>query len=92
MTHTPPPASPQSALSLQILGQPDVLVQTVSSGKFAATPQELPAGQSWGSSQAMVHSPGHCEASPGAMQLGPPTDDRQQMVFVRLHCVDPHVA
>jgi hypothetical protein len=66
-------------------------VQLVSSGEFAPTPQNSPVGQSSGSSQAMVHSPGHCVIAPDAMQLGPPTLERQQMVVARSHWVDPHV-
>jgi hypothetical protein len=90
MTHTPPPASPQSASLLQMRGQYDVVVQEVSSGSFAPMPQNVPDGQSAGSSQAMFHSPGHIVKLPAAMQLGPPGVVRQHMSVVRSHWVAPH--
>jgi hypothetical protein len=90
MSQTPPPASPQSALSLQIRLAPE-LAQCVWNGSFAPVVQNSPVGQSAGSSQAMVHSPGHCPVWAGAMQLGAPVVERQQRVVVRSHWVDPHV-
>jgi hypothetical protein len=90
MTQTPPPASPQSALLLQISAAA-VPLQRVPNGEFVTTAQTSPVGQSSGSSQAMLQSPGHCEASLVRRQLGPPVLERQQTVLVRSHWVDPHV-
>jgi hypothetical protein len=92
MTHTPPPASPQSLSDLQTLGQYGVVVQLVSSGSFAPTPQNSPAGQSAGSSQPMFHSPGHVACWAIGRQLGPPVLERQHTVVERSHWVDPQLA
>jgi hypothetical protein len=67
-----------------------VLVQVVSSGEFAAIPQNVPDGQSAGSSHAMFHSPGHDAESAIAMQLGPPGVVRQHWAVVMSHWLAPH--
>lgn len=84
MTQTPPPASPQSPLVLQT-SEEAVVLQRVPSGEFVTTAQTSPVGQSSGSSQAMVQSPGHCATSPVRTQLGPPVLERQHTVLERSH-------
>jgi hypothetical protein len=66
-----------------------VVVHFVSSGSFAPIPQNWPVGQSAGSSQATVHSPGHVTPEAIGRQLGPPVLVRQQTSVVRSHCVEP---
>jgi hypothetical protein len=68
MSHTPPPASPQSLSFLQSLGKSGVVEQSVPSGSFVRTLQNLPVGQSAGSSQPRIHPPGHCVDPEGLVE------------------------